>query len=402
MPINGDFLIKHVRPADVDAVDAIFSPDFQAYLAAQLGMDDTDMKALVRAWTNTASHNPTEHVAPYVAAADQVSQGRWSEHSKTSVNTVFFVGRQQLETLTAVGNPANADKSFVVDFRSDPIILAVDVRSDGTFAPRRMVSGMNVSTDSAGNICHLNPRPQVSSAPMAVPQSPRIDPATAGLNGVIDLSHNNGALTVDDFTKAKAAGIRAVFHKATQGASFADPMFIPHLAAARSVGLRIGAYHFGTANDPDQQLAFFSETVRKSGLGPMPLVLDYEANASPSTSMSMQQAKTFLEKSQVRFGKTIGLYSGATIKDALGRTSDQAFGDSWLWLPAYGTTPSIQESWKRWTFWQYTDGTAGPGPHTIEGLKVLLDRSVFDGTEADLQTFWDQSSILIQPMSTVH
>lgn len=402
MPINSDFLIKHIRPVDVDAVDAIFSAEFQAHLNAELGMSDDDLRKLALAWATAAVKDPA-NVGVFSEAADRVSKGRWSEHSQTKVNTVFFLNRSQLALLSAMGNADTADRTFAADFSGDPIAIAVDVARGGSAKVRRNVTEMFVSTDRAGNICHLNPPPKTAAAPQAAPDpAPQAaplptgaDPATAGLNAVIDLSHNNGTLTVADFERAKAAGIRAVFHKATQGNHFADPMFVPHLTAARSAGLLIGAYHFGNAVDGATQFAFFEATVRASGLGPMPLVLDYEANSNPQTSMSLQQAKAFLQQAQARVGKPIGLYSGFTVKDALGARVDAGLAASWLWLPAYGRNPVAQASWARWTFWQYSDGNVGPEPRRIPGFQIPIDRSVFNGSEAELNAFWQEASVTV-------
>ena len=400
MPINSDFLIKHIRPVDADAVDAIFSREFQTYLHAELGMSEGDLRQLALAWATTAVKDPANSRA-FSEAADSVSKGRWSEHSQTKVNTVFFLNRSQLALLSAMGNADTADRTFAADFSGDPIAIAVDVVRGGSVKVRHDVTEMFVSTDRAGNICHLNPppktaaAPQAASAPQAAPMATGADPATAGLNAVIDLSHNNGTLTAADFEKAKAAGIRAVFHKATQGNHFADPMFVPHLTAARSAGLLIGAYHFGNAADAAAQYAFFEATVRASGLGPMPLVLDYESNSTPQTSMSLQQAKAFLQQAQAKVGKPIGLYSGFTVKDALGPKVDAQLAASWLWLPAYGRNPVAQASWARWTFWQYSDGNVGPEPRRIPGFQIPIDRSVFNGSEAELNAFWQEASVTV-------
>ena len=43
------------------------------------------------------------------------------------------------------------------------------------------------------------------------------------LNAVIDISHHNANL---DFQQAKAAGILGVIHKATQGLTYKDPMYV--------------------------------------------------------------------------------------------------------------------------------------------------------------------------------
>lgn len=91
------------------------------------------------------------------------------------------------------------------------------------------------------------------------------------LNAVIDLSHHN---QISSFQQIKDAGILAVIHKATQGQSYTDPTFISHRDAAHGVGLKFGAYHFGTGGDAVVQAEHFLSVAGNDGL----LVLDFEDN----------------------------------------------------------------------------------------------------------------------------
>lgn len=207
-------------------------------------------------------------------------------------------------------------------------------------------------------------------------------------NAVIDVSHENGVV---DFAAAHAGGLRAVLLKASQGTGFVDPMIAGNVARARAAGLLVGAYHFGTGDDPGAQAQHFLSAVRGLNAAPMPLALDWEPDTAGS-SMTAAGARTFVGAVRQATGRSPGLYSGETGKQLLGDSVDPVLGACWLWLAQYDDTPVVQRSWPRWTLWQYSDGTLGPMPHDIPGLRTL-DRTVFNGDAAALTDFWAAESV---------
>ena len=61
-----------------------------------------------------------------------------------------------------------------------------------------------------------------------------------------------------------------------------------------------------------------------------------------------------------------------------------------------GKTPrrqpnKIQQTWPAWTLWQYTDGVAGPGPHSVDGIGPC-DRDQFNGTVDQLKQLWGMAA----------
>lgn len=208
---------------------------------------------------------------------------------------------------------------------------------------------------------------------------------TVGLNAVIDLSHWNGGPL--DFAKARAAGIRAVIHKATQGVTVRDPMYIHNKHRALDAGLLWGAYHFGTNEPGRHQAEYFLEYVRPDNH--TVLVLDYEPNYSAQSTMGLGDATEFVETVAGNVDRFPGLYSGHLIKNQLlGKAKHPILSQCWLWIAQYGPRPnSIPATWTTWTLWQYTDGAAGPAPHLVEGIGYC-DRNVFNGDLAGLRRLW--------------
>ena len=207
-----------------------------------------------------------------------------------------------------------------------------------------------------------------------------------GTNAVIDVSHHNGTV---DFARVQAAGIAAVFQKATQGFSFTDPTLAANRAAIGAAGLRFGAYHFGTGGDGVEQADYFLTQLK-----PQPgdlLVLDFEANRV-GPSMLLDQAHAFVTHVASVTGQFPGLYAGSYLKEMLGSQSDPVLSQCWFWLAQYGPTAVVPATWSDWTFWQYTDGAIGPVHDPVDGVGQC-DRDTFNGTPDQLTAFWDANSV---------
>jgi lysozyme len=199
---------------------------------------------------------------------------------------------------------------------------------------------------------------------------------------VFDVSHFNGRV---DFDAAYRGGLRAVIIKATEGTRWVDPRFHENRAKAEAAGLLVGAYHFGTGDDPVAQADHFLAILgQEREILP---VLDLETNPQ-GHSMRISQAMTFVEAIAERTEHWPGLYSGSYVRDVLGSRQDPVLGCCWLWVAEYGPRPRVQATWKGWTLWQYTDGHHGDGPHRVPGVQQGCDRSRFAGDGETLETFW--------------
>jgi len=202
------------------------------------------------------------------------------------------------------------------------------------------------------------------------------------INVVVDISHHNGNV---DLTQAQQAGLVGVIHKATQGTGMVDNMYATNRQKAQAAGLLWGAYHFGSAGDGGAQADFFlsNATPDTQTL----LVLDYEPNGN--STMTLDQARAFVQRIKDQTGRYPGLYSGSLIKQQLGgKPADPILSQCFLWIAQYGPAPTqIPQTWPTWTMWQYTDGNVGPQPHSVAGIGNC-DRDQFNGSVEQLQQLW--------------
>ncbi|HEX8241499.1 MAG TPA: glycoside hydrolase family 25 protein [Allosphingosinicella sp.] len=202
---------------------------------------------------------------------------------------------------------------------------------------------------------------------------------------VVDIYH---ADRVTSFTSARNSGVLGVIHKATTGATGRDDAYRDRRAAALDAGMLWGAYHWGTSRPAVDQVNNFLEWAQPDAH--TLVALDFERD--DGNQMSLQRAREVLAELANRLGRRPVIYSGSTLKDALGNTVDPFFGAHRLWLAQYGPTPEVQASWDKYWLWQYTDGRDGPGPRQAPGIpgnsRGELDCDHYQGSAEQLAQEW--------------
>jgi len=207
-------------------------------------------------------------------------------------------------------------------------------------------------------------------------------------DGVIDVSHHNGAI---DWPAVAGAGIALAFIKATQGVGFVDPAFERNRSAAVKAGVLAVPYHFLDTADADRQAEhFLGVTALAAG---QPAMIDWESAATVPSLVAFGLA---VADSAGR--DPVAYYGFAQLRQASPELS------RWpLMLPAYprgnapgryGTLvlrpprlpPGRASGWdggaRPYDFHQYTP--AG----RIAGITGPVDRSVWVGTAADLRAWF--------------
>lgn len=205
---------------------------------------------------------------------------------------------------------------------------------------------------------------------------------------VVDLSHYDPA---NNYAAVRRAGVVGVIYKCTQGTSYQDGTYLGQRNAALKVGLKWGAYHFADASDPLAQAANFLNTSKLDG--DSLFCLDLEENGD--STISEGQAESLVNALEAGLGRPneCVIYSGNLIKEWLGNEQSSFWGARRLWLAQYGSTPEVQPSWEKFWLWQYTDGTEGPEPHTIDGCDPMgIDISSYQGSAEQLAAEWASAS----------
>jgi lysozyme len=198
----------------------------------------------------------------------------------------------------------------------------------------------------------------------------------------IDIYHQ----TTIDFDKVKNAGIAAIIHKATEGATLRDNEYRPRKQIAKSEGFLWGAYHFSSGASVTDQVDNFLEHAQpeEDDL----IALDFEPSRS-GPNITLEAAHRFVEIIRNETGRYPLIYGSSMLREAIGTQPDPILANCPLWYARYRNTPLgiPSQVWKSYTLWQCTDGNNGPEPHTVDGTG-RCDRNNFNGSLDELRAEW--------------
>lgn len=202
------------------------------------------------------------------------------------------------------------------------------------------------------------------------------------IHDVVDLSHHNGDM---QFHALAAAGVMAVFLKASEGVSMRDDRFAGYVSQAREAGLRVGAYHFLDNDAPIRQLDNFSGAL--AGHGALRIALDYErATGTPSASALDGTVAGCLS----RWRRHPMVYGSDLLAQQPPSTKQAA--DCELWLAHYGDSSlQVPAPWRTWRLLQYTDRGTIAGAAGAEAL----DLSAFNGPRSSFAEWWDSGLVTV-------
>jgi lysozyme len=201
----------------------------------------------------------------------------------------------------------------------------------------------------------------------------------------LDASHNNTPINWG----AISTEVEFIILKATQGASFKDPMFNEYWQHLLSTDYKRGAYHFLTATDSAlaQADSFLSRGIDFSKPGCLPPFIDVEDQVPASLNINITKDKqAFIQL----ITDWINIVEKATGRRVIIYSYKNFFAEylnnhSWpvnpLWLASYqATPPGLPVGYNSYLFWQYSEaGTLMGG--TTDGE---YDLDYFNGTQDQL------------------
>lgn len=176
----------------------------------------------------------------------------------------------------------------------------------------------------------------------------------------IDISSNNGIV---DFNKVKASGVEIVYIKATEGATYINPLLKQSYASAKSAGLKVGFYHYLRANEPSTESNNFLNAI-KDLQSDCKYAIDVEIALSQTVNTISLNARLFAND-LIRVGKEPLIYTGLYFyNDNLNDTVK----DIPLWVASYNINKPIVKS----IGWQYSESAV------IDGVNGNCDINDFD------------------------
>lgn len=154
-----------------------------------------------------------------------------------------------------------------------------------------------------------------------------------------------------EWSKVKGAGIKFVYIKATEGATYTDPYFERNFAGAKRVGLPVGVYHFfRMTSSASAQFAHFKRTVAGRAMDLLPMI-DIEVSDGYSKAAIQRRLDEIIALFKSEYGCTPMIYSSQVFYN---RYLAPKYNRYHLYLGRYGGKRPVIDGKGMYTIWQYT------------------------------------------------
>ncbi|MGY5270129.1 SH3 domain-containing protein [Lactiplantibacillus plantarum] len=197
---------------------------------------------------------------------------------------------------------------------------------------------------------------------------PRVD--------VVDVASYQSTMTQSDFNKLKAAGVKTVIVKSTEGTDYTNPAALNQAKLANKAGLNVDFYHYATFSTAD---AAKSEATNMAGFlvknnvstkvllfADMEDSSSYSVNATANLNAFWSTLDSFGYKNHGVYTSNSYLYRDAVVKTV---------GQSRVWRAQYPYTPSANNLWNTNDgAWQFSDTALLPSGSDYTGY---IDVSIY-------------------------
>jgi lysozyme len=190
-------------------------------------------------------------------------------------------------------------------------------------------------------------------------------PAPAASSGAlrvdgVDISHHNPQPV--DFAAAKRAGVKWIYHKATEGSTVTDANLTRRGQEAMLAGIPFGTYHFARPDGGDAAAeARHYLSVAKPGEGDLRPMLDLEDDGGLSRSALTRWVGEWVAIVEKATGGKPIIYTPFDLDDTFGCL---------LWVARYhpdNAAPRVPAPWKAWDIRQFSNGVVGR-PSSVAGF----------------------------------
>ena len=189
----------------------------------------------------------------------------------------------------------------------------------------------------------------------------------------IDLSHHQGDIDWSSVKHAEGHPIEFVYIKATEGATYQDPLYTFNFKEAKKNGLNVGSYHyFRTTSTVANQLANFMNTAPKDQQTLIPMV-DIEDIGSLTVGAFNDSLAFFLAGIETQYGSKPILYTTQRFYNSY---LQNRYADYPFCIGRYGANEPELLDGNQWTIWQFSEGAHVKGIPKPVDLDVL--NSQFD------------------------
>nr|WP_246305056.1 GH25 family lysozyme [Nocardioides thalensis] len=187
----------------------------------------------------------------------------------------------------------------------------------------------------------------------------------------IDASHHQGTI---GWEAVANDGISFAYLKATEGATFTDPMFATNARQAADLGIEVAGYHYFSLCTPGaDQAQHFVSVIEDAPSGWLPPAVDVELLGSCSTppprEALLAEIKTFLEVVERHTGQRPVVYLFPDFEEEYGAAAE--LSGYRQWVRDLDGRPE-----RDWWVWQQTDSGSVDGVDGPVDVNILFRREV--------------------------
>lgn len=197
---------------------------------------------------------------------------------------------------------------------------------------------------------------------------------------IVDISNNNGYISVSTFKAMKAKGVKAIISKVSEGTYYYDQTAKANLSRAKSVGLAIHGYHFArftTVSGAKAEAYFAVKCARWAGVpkGAV-LVCDFESyNRGWNENGATTRAFASIVKSA---GYRYDLYTMGSWTNSVSINNSGRAG----WIANYPYNPSGMKLYGSYNAWQWTSGAHFAGSSSQFDVSCAYSDFYFKGSKS--------------------
>ncbi|MFC6178928.1 GH25 family lysozyme [Weissella sagaensis] len=190
---------------------------------------------------------------------------------------------------------------------------------------------------------------------------------------LVDVSSWNKTLSVTDFQKMKAHGVRGVIIKLTEGNYYVSPVAATQISNARAAGLIVLAYHYAKYRSPQeayQEADYFANQVQKLGL-PTTTVLANDLEDSQTQAGNVTNNALAFRNRLTALGYQRQMLYTAPYYISQIQLDVNLFGNRNIWMASYPYNPTSDNLWhQQYGAWQWNSNTNFPGVTGVFDVSV--------------------------------
>lgn len=179
-------------------------------------------------------------------------------------------------------------------------------------------------------------------------------------NDMVDVSNNNGTMTVANWKSMKKYGVRAMVAKLSEGTFFTDQTAKTSIRNAIKAGLHVNGYHFArftTVAGAKAEAQMAARCALNAGLGKdAVIVLDFEANNLGWTRNAANIKAWVAEVKRMGYPKT-DVYTMGSWTNSMPLNNHGRGG----WIANYPSNPVGLKFYASYRGWQWTSTKHFPG-----------------------------------------